>query len=452
MSAESFTAALARRAAAFSHDDLSPAQIERARQCVLDWIGVTVAGAQEPVGRAVQAVAAGEAGLPTCTLIGAPQRAGPQAAALANGTASHAHDYDDISFWMQGHPSVTVASGVLALAELRGLTGEDVVAALAAGYEIGSRVGLAIGKGHYLAGWHSTGTVGAFGAAAGASRALGLDAEATERALGLAATQAAGLKVSFGSMAKALHGGRAAAAGVLAALLAERGFTGALGAIEGHQGFVATQVEAFDPARPDAVMDGRLGLESVAFKKHPACGATHATIDALLDTFADRSLQGEDVEHVTLRVTREMLDICCIAEPTTGTEGMFSVRHAGALVLAGRVTGVDGFTNEAVGDLAVVAARERIEVVPHPERPTGIRTEVTIHLRSGEQIVCDREQRVAATDEELPRQWTTLCGKFRELVTPVVGDDTADELVTRIGRFEHEEAVSELLALTQPAH
>ena len=127
----------------------------------------------------------GESGSPMCTFVGTPLRGGPQAAALANGTASHVHDYDDISFWMQGHPTVTVGSAVLALAELRGLTGEEVIAALAAGYEIGSRVGIAIGKGHYLAGWHSTGTIGTFASAAGASRALGLDAEATERALGL---------------------------------------------------------------------------------------------------------------------------------------------------------------------------------------------------------------------------------------------------------------------------
>jgi 2-methylcitrate dehydratase PrpD len=451
VSAESFTASLAARAAGFSFDDLRPAHVERARQCVLDWIGVTVAGAQEPVGRALQAVALGEAGAATCTIVGTPHRAGPQAAALANGTASHAHDYDDISFWMQGHPTVTVGAAVLALAELRGLTGEEVIVALAAGYDIGSRVGVAIGKQHYLDGWHSTGTIGMFAAAAGASRALGLDAEATERALGLAATQAAGLKVSFGSMAKALHGGRAAAGGVLAALLAEGGFTGAYGAIEGHQGFVSTQAAGFAPERPDTVMDGLIGIDSIAFKKHPACGATHATIDALQDTFAERSLEGADVERVVLRVTREMLDICCIDAPATGTEGMFSVRHAGALVLAGRTTGIAGFTDEAVGDPAVLAAGALIEVGEHPDRATGIRTEVTIRLRSGEEIVCDRPQRIAATDEELPRQWQTLCVKFCELVSPVVGSEAVDELVRRIARFEHEGDIGGLLALSQPS-
>jgi 2-methylcitrate dehydratase PrpD len=445
-----FTADLAERAASFDGRTLRPEQVERVRQCALDWIGVTVAGAQDPVGRALQAVAAAEAAGPHSTVIGTRLRTGPQSAALANGTASHAHDYDDISFWMHGHPSVVVASAVFALAEARRLSGAEVVAALAAGYEIGSRVGLAVGTGHYVAGWHSTGTIGTFGAAAGAGRALGLDADAMERALGLAATQAAGLKVSFGSMAKPLHGGRAAAAGVLAALLAEQGFTAPRGAIEAPQGFAVTQAPGFDPERPDVVMDGRLGLESISFKKHPACGATHATIDALQSAFADHDLAGDDVEHVRLRVTQYMLDICCIEDPETGTEGMFSVRHAGALVLAGRTTGLDGFTDDAVHDPAVVAARERLEVQPHPDRPSGVRTEVTIRLRSGDDLVYDLGERVPASDDELPRQWATLSAKFRDLVAPVAGEPAVDELVARIARFEDETDVVGLLQLTHP--
>ena len=447
MTSAAFTAGLAERAASFECRELTPSQLERVRQCVLDWIGVTVVGAQEPVGRILQAVTAAEESAPHCAVLGTSERTGPQSAALANGTASHAHDYDDISFWMQGHPSITVAPAVFALAELRELPGEVVVSALAAGYEVAARVGLAVGTGHYTAGWHSTGTVGAFAAAAGASRALSLDPDATERALGLAATQAAGLKISFGSMAKPLHGGRAAAAGVLAALLAEQGFTAPRGSIEGPQGFAATQVPHFVPERPDEVMGERLGLESISFKKHPACGATHATMDALEAAFADRALAGDDVEHVQLRVTRQMLDICCIDEPSTGLEGMFSVKHAGALVLAGRSTGLAGFTDEAVGDPSVIAARSRFDVTPHPDRPVGIRTEVIVRLASGEELVYDEGQRVPAGDDDLGRQWTTLCTKFSDLVVPVAGEAAAQELVGRIAQFESEDDVAGLLAL-----
>jgi 2-methylcitrate dehydratase PrpD len=251
-------------------------------------------------------------------------------------------------------------------------------------------------------------------------------------------------------MAKALHGGRAAAAGVLAALLAEQGFTAPRGAIEAPQGFAATQAPGFDPARPDDVMAGRLGLESISFKKHPACGATHATIDALQSAFVDHDLAADDIEHVGLRVTQYMLDICCIEEPVTGAEGMFSVRHAGALVLAGRATGLDGFTDEAVHDPAVVAARQRLVVQTHPDRPTGVRTEVTIRLRSGDDLVYDRGERVPASDDELPLQWTTLSAKFGDLVAPVAGEPAVEELVERIARFEDETDVAGLLRLTCP--
>jgi 2-methylcitrate dehydratase PrpD len=443
-----FTADLAERVASVRFEALSGTQLERTRQCILDWLGVTLAGAQEPVGRAVQAVLAEDASDGLCTVIGAAARVGPQAAALANGTASHAQDYDDISFWMQGHPSIGVASAVFAVGEQYGLSGREVVTALVAGYEASIRLGLAVGKRHYLGGWHTTGTVGSFGAAAGAGRALGLDAEQMERALGLAATQAAGLKVSFGTMGKALHGGRSASVGVLSALLAARGFSAGKGAIEGPQGFAATQAEGFDPARPDDVMGGRLGVESICFKRHPACGATHATIDALQSAYADHGLSGDDVEHVRLGVTREMLDICCIEQPQTGVEGMFSVRHAGAVVLAGRGAGLAAFTDEAVTAPDVLAAARKIEVAVHPDRPTGIRTEVTIRAR-GETFVYDLDERRAATDDELPRLSKTLRAKFMELADPVLGRDRAARVVGRVSVIENQRPVNELLALTR---
>jgi 2-methylcitrate dehydratase PrpD len=172
-----FTADLARRAAVMDADALSEAQLVRTRQCVLDWIGVTLAGSREPCAQMLQTVVADDGTDGPCTVVGTPLRAGPQASALANGTASHAQDYDDISFWMQGHPSIAVASAVLSAAELVGAGGRAVVAGLVAGYEVSMRLGLAVGKRHYLDGWHTTGTVGSFGAAAGVARILGLDAE-----------------------------------------------------------------------------------------------------------------------------------------------------------------------------------------------------------------------------------------------------------------------------------
>ncbi|MCW2975107.1 MAG: hypothetical protein JWM06_388 [Actinomycetia bacterium] len=410
---------------------------------------MTVAGAQEQIGRIVQQVARAEGGTPCATLIGTPHRAGPQSAALANGTAAHALDYDDSSFWMIGHPSAPVVAAVLALAELRGLDGEELVVALVAGYEVAARVGLACGQEHYLAGWHATGTVGTFAAAAAAGRAIGLDAAAMEQALGLAATQAAGLKVSFGTMAKPLHAGRAAAAGVLSALLAEQGLTAARGAIEAEQGFAATQAPGFDHRRPDREMGERLGIESVLFKKHACCGGTHGSISALRHLVGDRSFAASDVRRVRVRVSRQMLDICAVAEPVSGTEGKFSLRHVASLVLAGRSTGPTGFTDAAVRDADLLALRGRVEVADSG-RATGHDTEVTLWLADGDAMTAQSDARIAAADDELALEWTALCDKFGELVGPVLGATATAGLVACVAGVGRGSSPTDLLALTRP--
>jgi 2-methylcitrate dehydratase PrpD len=440
------TAALAERVVGLRFDALRPEHVQRARHCLLDWLGVTVAGAQEPAGRMVQAVALVEGGEGPCTLVGTPHRLGPQSAALANGTAGHALDYDDSNFWMVGHPSVPVVSAALAVAESRASSGEDVVAAIVAGHEVAARVGLAVGKAHYLAGWHATGTVGTFAAAAAAGSVLGLDAETTERALGLAATQAAGLKASFGTMGKPLHGGRAAAGGVLAALLAEQGFTGPASSIEGHQGFAATQTTDFDAGRADDELGDRLGIEGVLYKKHACCGGTHGAINALERVVRERSLAPETVESVHIAVSRQMFDICCIGEPQTGIEGKFSVRHVASLVLAGRSTGPSGFSDDAVRDPELIALRSRVDVGVS-DRDTGHETTVTLRLRDGAVVRAESEPRVPAADDELALEWRVLCRKFVDLVEPVLGNDRVEELIERVGDLERERHIGALLTL-----
>ena len=196
--------------------------------------------------------------------------------------------------------------------------------------------------------------------------------------------------------------------------------------------------------------EDQLGLESIAFKQYPACGGTHASIDGVRRVLGERGLTGDDVERVELRVTGQMQDICCIAEPRTGHEGMFSVRHAAALVLAGRPTSAVGFTDEAVTAGDVRTARERVVVSTHPDRATGITTEVTVVLSTGERVVEDRPQRVPATDDELDAQRERLTAKFHDLVDPAVGVDTATEIGSRLGALESESKLDELLALTQP--
>jgi 2-methylcitrate dehydratase PrpD len=235
--AEPLALRLADYALALDLQTLPEDVLGRARHCLLDWLGVTLAGAGYPVSRIVREEAADEGGRGEAAVFATKVRLPVAQAALVNGTASHALDYDDVIEAMWGHPTVGVAPVVLALGERLDADAGAVLAAFVAGVEVSSRLGVMMGATHYGQGWHATGTLGAFGAAAAASRLLGIDTEQTAHALGIVATQASGLKAMFGTMGKPLHAGHAASVGLRAASLARRGFIARTDAIECPQGF-----------------------------------------------------------------------------------------------------------------------------------------------------------------------------------------------------------------------
>ena len=236
------TAKLARHIVGYRSAGLDRAALTVAKQCVLDWYGVTLAGSNEPVARILREEIATSAQGPS-SIAGFNLRCSPVDAALINGATSHALDYDDVHPLI-GHPTAAVLPAVLSIAEAKGRSGMDVLRAFIAGYEAAGFVGSLVMRSHYERGFHSTATVGSFGAAAAAGLLLDLDEAQMAVAFGLAGTQAAGLKSMFGTMAKPFHAGRAAANGVLAARLAARGFTANPGVLEVAQGFVATQSDS----------------------------------------------------------------------------------------------------------------------------------------------------------------------------------------------------------------
>ena len=233
----SLTRVLAGKAAALDYDDLPPPARELVRQCVLDYLGVALAGAIDGLVRLLLDEMSEAGGAPQASVIGHEAWLPALSAALVNGVAAHALDYDDVNMAMPGHPSVAILPALLALAELRRSSGREVATAFVAGYETACRIGAALQPGHYNLGFHSTGTIGSFEAAAACARLLGLDAETTAIALGIAGTQAAGLKSQFGTMCKPFHAGKAAQCGLLAARLASRGFSSRTDIVECVQGF-----------------------------------------------------------------------------------------------------------------------------------------------------------------------------------------------------------------------
>jgi 2-methylcitrate dehydratase PrpD len=254
------TAKLARHIVSYRRAELDSAALTVAKQCILDWYGVTLAGANEPVARILREEIATSAQGPS-SIVGFNLRCSPADAALVNGATSHALDYDDVHPLI-GHPTATVLPAVLAIAEAKGRSGMDVLRAFIAGYETAGFVGSLAMPSHYERGFHATATLGSFGAAAAAGLLLDLDEAQMAFALGLAGTQAAGLKSMFGTMAKPFHAGRAAANGVLAARLAERGFTANPGVLEVAQGFVATQSDGDQSVDVTVPRPGSLVVET----------------------------------------------------------------------------------------------------------------------------------------------------------------------------------------------
>lgn len=446
-SAQGFTARIADEVNALRYENLSPHTLERARHVLLDWLGATIAGSVEPAGRIAQAIAEDAGCRPVAALVGTSIRSSPREAALANAIATHALDFDDGSMWAEGHPSAVIVSAAVALGESMRATTAQVVEAIVAGLQGQVLVALAIGPSAYEKGFHGTGTFGTFGSAGACARLLRLDVEGLTRAYGLAATQAAGLKLSFGTMGKHLNAGKAAANGMLAAQLAARGFTAPIDAVEGRQGFAWTQSTSFDPTRPQEVMGNRLAIESILFKRYACCHGTHSTIDGIAQIRARRSFSDDDILDARLIVSDKMLDICCIADPATGLEGKFSLRHAASLALAGLVAGPEAFTDESVRDRRLVALRQRVVVDPRHDRALVGPTHVVVKLMTGERLEAEVDVFEPSTDAQLPAQWDALVTKFEALATPVIGGSTARNLVRRIAEMDPDCPIDHLLGL-----
>ncbi|MEM7404529.1 MAG: MmgE/PrpD family protein [Pseudomonadota bacterium] len=426
--ASGLTLAIANWSAGRSDGDIEPEALMFARHCLLDFLGVGFAGADEDGVAMLRTELAGGDALAAgpSTVVGRQGQARPLDAALINGTAAHALDFDDVHFDIPGHPTVAVLPAVLAAAEQDGATLGQVLAALVTGVEVACAVGRFMTHTHYRQGWHGTGTVGALGAAAGVARLRGLDADATARALGLTISQCGGLKSMFGTMCKPMHAGRAAYNGLLSAALAARGFTARTDMLECDQGFAAAFAGTPNPAAALNGLGGDSAIRGVLFKYHAACYGTHACIDAMLKARNELGLQAEQVERIDLTVPEENLRICDIKQPSTGLEAKFSMTMTSAMALSGVATGdVDSYSEATCRRADVVSIRERVNVVPDPAQFKAVAT-ASIHMLDG--VVHRTEANVGIAETDLDHQQRRLTEKFSLLAAPVIGD--AAEIVS----------------------
>ncbi len=389
---------LATRIAVTRPSDIGERARRRARDAMLDTLGVILAGRDEECARLAHRLAISEGGAPAARLIGGAERTSASWAAFVNGVAGHALDFDDVDFIMLGHPSVTLMPAIIALAEERRIAGPRILESYAIGFEVLRVLGRAMNPQHYRRGFHATATLGAVGAAGACAYLLGLNVERTRSALSLGACQAAGLVANFGTMAKPFHAGHAARSGVVAAKLAEGGFIAADDALE--TGF--TTAMAADDTGPKAheFADWERAVEpwgppwdveeGVCVKIHPCCSMTHPGIDAMLDLAERENVKATDVAALGARASTMTLKVLRYREATTSLEGKFSMPFCLASALVDRKVGIRQFEEESVRRPDIAALQKMVAfdldenlALENPETET---TEVWLKLKDGREL------------------------------------------------------------------
>jgi len=397
---------------------------------LFDWLVVARAGVAEPLSRIVRDVVEQDGGRPVATVVGLATRVPARAAALANGTISHALDYDDTHFAHIGHLSVGIMPAALAMAEQLDAPATHVRDAFVIGAEAACRIGMVLGRGHYEHGFHQTATAGAFGATVAAGRLLGLTDAEMRNALSLVATRASGLKSQFGTMGKPYNAGIAAANGVECASLAKRGFISCDDGVGGPQGFIETHaVDASETAAWADPPPASFVFENNKYKLHACCHGLHAMINALVDARTSRTLRPEDVVGITVKTNPRWLRVCDIKRPRTGLEAKFSYGMLAAMVLHGISTAADSSYTDALGtDEALLDVARRV-TVEGDARVSDTATHVSLALSGGGSLEIDHD---LAARLSMP----TLEAGLREKARALLGDAEADRIWSGVQALE----------------
>ena len=364
--AKDVTRSLARYVVSARTEDLPSAVRTEAVRTLLNWVGCAVGGSRhEAVDIAIGALSP-FSGPAQATILGRRERMDVMHAALMNGISSHVFDFDDTHLRTVIHPAGPVASAILALAEYRPVSGADFLNALVLGAEVECRIGNAVYPAHYDVGWHITGTVGPFGAAAAAGKLLRLTEQQMVWALGLAATQPVGLREMFGTMTKSFHPGRAAQNGLTAALLASRNFTSSNAGLEAPRGWANVLSTTRNYAAITENLGGHFEISENSYKPFPCGVVIHPAIDGCIQLRKQYNLDAGEIERVELKVHPLVLELTGKKTPQTGLEGKFSVYHAAAAAIIDGTVGEKQFSDQAVRNPAIVALRGRVTAVVDP--------------------------------------------------------------------------------------
>jgi 2-methylcitrate dehydratase PrpD len=449
---------LADRIHALRFEDISASALDWTRQAFTDTIGCALAGMADAGPRILLSVP-GVAEAPGPALIYATNtRTSVLDAALVNGTASHALDYDDVAASMGGHPSAPLVAPLIALGEQTGASGRDLALAYVVGFETECRIGRGVHFHHYEKGWHPTATLGIFGTVAAAARLLRLSPETTAVALGMAASFASGIKANFGTMTKPLHVGHTARNGIFAALMAERGFSANPGAFEHGHGFL----DVFNgPGTYDTdkmLADWYAPLEAGGYgdpglKPYPCCGSTHASVARMIDLATVHDLKPDMVSRIEVMPHARRLPHTDNPDPRTPLGAKFSMQYCIARALDERAVTLRHFEEGAQFDPAIRSIMTRVEAKPHPDisangdHPWG--AEVVVHTRDGRRLASRLDDYPSRGPAGVPMTRTELWTKFSDCGERVLPGAQVAPLFDKLMEIEHQATTLEITNLLE---
>jgi 2-methylcitrate dehydratase PrpD len=458
MAADSLTSYIADWVVGLAPGDIPENVRTLAVRHILDGYGLALSGHAEESHQILRRYAATVSAAAEVHILGSAERSSAELAALVNGLGMHAMDFDDTQlatdpesvYGLLTHPTTPVLGAASAAAELAGASGEELLTAYVAGIEVACRIADAINPRHYQAGFHSTGTIGAFGAAAAAGKLLGRSADPLRVAFGIAAPLGGGYRENFGTMTKPLHAGQAASAGMFAVRLAGDGFTAATTILEAPRGFYNAAAGGYDPAR----VDGRLGdpfffeAPGISIKPYPSGSLSHPGQDAVLELVIDNDVQADMVQSAVVATNSATTNALIYPLPQTALEGKFSFPFLLAIAILRHKVGVAEFTDDVVRSPEVQDLMRRCRHVADPEIDARgfnhMETRIELTLTDGR--VLTKTESVATGHPDKPMSREQLEAKFLECAQLAISEPAARDAMAQIWELGSIERVADLHA------
>jgi 2-methylcitrate dehydratase PrpD len=450
-----YTRKLAEEIQKLNYENLPKEVIQRAKEAILDTIGVTLAGSKSDSADILNDFVEGIGGRKESTIIGKNRRNSSVNAAMVNSATGHVLDYDDVSWSIIGHPAVVTLFPALALSEVIKASGKELLTAFVAGYETVASIGRGLVPDFNEKGWHSTATIGSFGAAAAACKIYSCNVEETIRALGVVGSLASGVKGNMGTMTKHLQVGRAASNGITAALLAKRGYTASEKILEGKDGFCSVFAPKYDLDKMVESFGNPFDLVSggAIFKKWPSCYSTHPCIEAVTTLTEENNLSPEQVEKIDIGSTPLVLDVLFYNEPKTGFEGKFSDQFCAAVSIVKRKAYIEEFSDQVVNDPVIRDLMKKVTLSTDPELSKSgyvlsseegpTKTRVTITLKNGRKLF--KEVAIAKGAPERRLSEEEVIDKYRNCAALVLKKGGVNQSIDLIRNTEKMDSVLPLI-------